>query len=177
MKVVETEIPGVLVVEPAVYRDHRGFFLETFHATRYEENGIRGPFVQDNHSRSSRGTVRGLHAQRPPQAKLVRAIRGEIFDVAVDLRRDSRTFGRYVAASLSETNFRQLYIPAGFAHGFAVVSEFAEVEYKCTDVYRPEVEIAVRWNDPTIGIAWPIADPVLSGRDREAAGLDDVEPL
>lgn len=177
MRVQETEIPGVLIIEPEVHRDHRGFFVETFQADRYAASGIHGPFVQDNHSRSSRGTVRGLHAQRPPQAKLVRATQGEIFDVAVDLRRGSPTFGRYVGASLSGDNFRQFYIPAGFAHGFAVLSEWAEVEYKCTDFYRPEVEVAVRWDDPAIGIAWPVDAPLLSERDQQAPGLRDLEPL
>ena len=181
MRLVPTDLPGVLIIEPTVYRDARGFFLETYHQRRYTEAGIRGPFVQDNHSYSARGTLRGLHAQvRRPQGKLVRAVEGEMFDVAVDIRRGSPTLGRWVGVVLSGTNFRQLYIPPGFAHGFCVLSEHVHVEYKCTDFYDAADEVTVSWNDPAIGIAWPAAEPVLSTKDRAAprlAALGDRLPL
>ena len=164
MKFLETELPGVLIVEPDVFRDARGFFLETFHASRYRDGGIPYDFVQDNHSKSIRGTLRGLHAQRRrPQGKLVRAAQGEIFDVAVDIRPSSATFGKWVGASLSGENFRQMFIPPGFAHGFCVLSGSAEVEYKCTDFYDRADEIGVRWD--SAGIEWPIQDPLLSPKD------------
>ena len=167
MRFVPTDLPGVVLVEPDIHRDGRGFFLETYHAEKYRAGGIEGPFVQDNHSRSVAGTLRGLHLQvQRPQGKLVRAIEGEIFDVAVDVRRGSPTFGRWVGVTISDGNFRQCYIPPGFAHGFAVLSPVAQVEYKCTDLYDPAHELGVAWNDPAIGIAWPIAQPVLSERDR-----------
>jgi dTDP-4-dehydrorhamnose 3,5-epimerase len=175
VKVLVTELPGVLLVEPVVHRDARGFFLETLRESRYAEHGIDVRFVQDNHSRSQRGTLRGLHAQLAPRpmAKLVRCVAGVIFDVAVDLRRGSPTYGRWVGFELSAENFRQLWIPAGFAHGFCVVSEHAEVEYKCSEVYAPQHEIAIAWNDPRIGVRWPIHEPTLSPRDREAPPLAD----
>ena len=164
MKFLETELPGVLIVEPDVFRDARGFFLETFHASRYRDGGIPYDFVQDNHSKSIRGTLRGLHAQRRrPQGKLVRAAQGEIFDVAVDIRPSSATFSKWVGASLSGENFRQMFIPPGFAHGFCVLSGSAEVEYKCTDFYDRADEIGVRWD--SAGIEWPIQDPLLSPKD------------
>jgi dTDP-4-dehydrorhamnose 3,5-epimerase len=176
MKFLSTEIPGVILVEPEVHEDSRGFFLEVYHARKFEEGGIRARFVQDNHSCSRGSILRGLHAQRfHPQEKLVRAIRGEIYDVAVDIRRDSPTYRRFFAARLSARNLRQLFIPAGFAHGFAVLSEEAEVEYKCTDFYRPEDELVIAWNDPSLGIPWPITDPLLSEKDRRAPRLADVE--
>ncbi len=172
----QTALPGVILVEPKVFEDHRGFFLETFRADRYAEGGIAAPFVQDNHSSSVRGTLRGLHAQLAhPQGKLVRAIEGEIFDVAVDIRRGSPTFGRWVGERLSSDNFRQLYVPPGFAHGFAVLSERAQVEYKCTDFYAPGDELAIAWNDPEIGIDWPLGEPVLSAKDRDAPRLAEVD--
>jgi dTDP-4-dehydrorhamnose 3,5-epimerase len=175
MRVVDTELPGVLVIEVDVVRDPRGFFLETYHFTKFHALGIPGSFVQDNYSRSSRGTLRGLHLQvGRPQAKLVRVVAGEIFDVAVDVRRGSPTFGRWVGASLKAESFRQLYVPEGFAHGFAVLSTTADVEYKCTDVYDPGSELCVRWNDPVLAIDWPIADPLLSDRDRSAPTLAQV---
>ena len=175
MRFVPTELRDVILVEPDVHRDQRGFFLETYHQRKYAEGGIAGPFVQDNHSRSVQGTLRGLHAQRQyPQGKLVRAVEGEMFDVAVDIRPASPTFGRWVGVRLSGENFRQLYIPPGFAHGFCVLSEIVHVEYKCTDFYRPEDEIGVAWDDPDIGIAWPIADPVISGKDRALPRLRDL---
>jgi dTDP-4-dehydrorhamnose 3,5-epimerase len=165
----------VLIVEPTVHADGRGFFLETYHADRYRSHGIPGPFVQDNHSKSSAGTLRGLHLQLThPQGKLVRVIEGEIYDVAVDVRRGSPTFGRFVGVTLSDANFRQCYIPSGFAHGFCVVSPVAQVEYKCTDLYDPADEIGIAWNDPTIAIPWPIADPLLSSRDRRHPTLAEV---
>jgi dTDP-4-dehydrorhamnose 3,5-epimerase len=172
MRVLTTELPGVLIVEPDVYRDARGFFLETYHQRKYAEAGIPDHFVQHNHSLSSRGTLRGLHAQlRHPQGKLVRAIEGEMFDVAVDIRRGSATFGRWVGVVLSGENFRQLWIPGGFAHGFCVLSERLHVDYKCTDLYDKSDELAVAWNDPDIGIQWPITTPVLSEKDKAAPRL------
>jgi len=175
MRFRPTEIPDVILVEPDVHRDQRGFFLETFHARKYAEGGVPGPFVQDNHSRSVKGTLRGLHAQREhPQGKLVRAVEGEMFDVAVDIRPSSPTFGRWVGVRLSGENFRQLYIPPGFAHGFCVLSDVVHVEYKCTDFYRPEDEIGVAWDDPEIGIAWPLTDPVISAKDRALPRLRDL---
>jgi len=168
MQVRETALPGVLVVQPRVFRDARGFFVETWHEQRYAEAGIGAHFVQDNHSRSVRGTLRGLHWQeRRPQGKLVRVIEGEIFDVAVDIRPDSATFGRWVGVHMAADDFTQLYIPPGFAHGFSVTSDVAQVVYKCTDYYDPEGERGVIWNDPDIGIVWPDAgDLLLSERDR-----------
>ena len=167
MRFITLDLPGVIVVEPDVHRDARGFFLETYNEARYSLGGIPGPFVQDNHSRSSRGTLRGLHLQTArPQGKLVRVIEGDIFDVAVDVRRGSPTFGRWVGTSLSAENFRQCYVPPGFAHGFCVLSDAAQVEYKCTEPYDPAGEIGIAWNDPDVAIAWPIAEPILSDRDR-----------
>jgi dTDP-4-dehydrorhamnose 3,5-epimerase len=166
MRVIPTELPEVLLLEPVVFRDARGFFLETYHQAKYAALGLTLPFVQDNHSRSGQGTLRGLHAQRKrPQGKLVRAVRGEIWDVAVDIRRGSPTFGKWASATLSEDNFRQLWVPPGFAHGFCVLSEIAEVEYKCTALYDRDDEIGVRWDDPDLGIEWPVVKPTLSGKD------------
>jgi dTDP-4-dehydrorhamnose 3,5-epimerase len=176
LKFVATDLPGVILVEPDVHRDARGFFLETFHAARYREGGIACDFVQDNQSRSQRGTLRGLHAQRNrPQGKLVRAVRGEIFDVAVDIRPGSPSFGQHVGARLSEENFHQLFVPPGFAHGFCVLSEVAEVEYKCSTPYDRADEIGVRWD--TVGIAWPIEHPLLSPKDAALPSLDVVRKL
>lgn len=167
MRVVPSALPEVLVVEPDIVRDVRGFFLETYHAERYKAFGIDGPFVQDNHSRSIGRTIRGLHLQRRQmQGKLIRVIEGEIFDVAVDVRRGSPTFGRWVGVTLSAENFKQCYIPPGFAHGFCVTTASAQVEYKCTAFYDPASELGIAWNDPTIAVAWPVADPILSARDR-----------
>jgi dTDP-4-dehydrorhamnose 3,5-epimerase len=175
VRFVPTAIPGVLIVEPDVHIDGRGFFLETYHADRYRQHGIEGPFVQDNHSRSVAGTLRGLHLQIDhPQAKLIRVIEGEVFDVAVDVRRGSPTFGRWVGAVLTAESFKQLYIPAGFAHGFAVVSATAQVEYKTTDFYDPAGEIGVAWNDPALAIAWPLRSPILSARDGRHPNLADL---
>ena len=175
MKVLRTEIPGVLVVEPVVHRDARGFFLETWHEERYREHGIDAHFVQDNHSRSARGTLRGLHAQQPrPQGKLLRVVEGEIWDVVVDARLGSPAFAHHAAVVLSAENFRQVYVPPGVLHGFCVTSEVAQVEYKCTELYDPAAEFSVRWDDPELAIEWPLADPVLSEKDRDAPRLREV---
>ena len=176
MKFIATEIAGLMLVEPDVHRDPRGFFLETYHQARYQEAGLEAVFVQDNHSRSSHGTLRGLHIQvgEKAQTKLVRAIQGRIWDVAVDVRMGSPTFGHWIGAELSAENQTQFYIPAGMLHGFVVLSEEAEVEYKCSDFYHPESEVSVLWNDPTIGVAWPIEGPTLSDRDQNALPLAEV---
>jgi dTDP-4-dehydrorhamnose 3,5-epimerase len=175
MRFTRREIPDVVRIEPDVHRDARGFFLETWHQRKYAEGGVPGPFVQDNHSRSRRGTLRGLHAQlRHPQGKLVRAVDGEVFDVAVDIRRGSPTFGRWVGDRLSGDNLFQLWIPPGFAHGFCVLSATVHLEYKCTDFYDPSDEIAIAWNDPEIAIAWPLRNPTLSAKDAAAPRLADV---
>ena len=181
MRFVPTDLPGVIVIEPDVHRDSRGFFLEIYHAGKYAAAGIHGPFLQDSHSRSVQGTLRGLHLQvGRPQAKLVRAIEGEVYDVAVDVRRGSPTFGRWVGVTLSADNFRQCYVPAGFAHGFSVVSQTAQVEYKCTDLYDPDSEIGIAWDDPELLIRWPVTEPFLSDRDRanpRLAAVRDRLPL
>ena len=166
MRVIETTLAGVRLLEPTVFRDERGLFLETFRADRFAEAGIPDLFVQDNHSRSLRGTLRGLHWQwRKPQAKLVRVVNGSIFDVVVDVRRGSPTFGRWLGFEMSADRFTQLFVPVGFAHGFCVTSEAADVEYKCTDVYDPQGEAGLIWNDPGIGVDWPIKTPLLSPKD------------
>jgi dTDP-4-dehydrorhamnose 3,5-epimerase len=175
VKFVPTALPEVVRVEPDVHRDARGFFVETWRADRWGAGGVAGPFVQDNHSRSRAGTVRGLHAQRQrPQGKLVRVVHGEIWDVAVDVRRGSPSFGRWVAETLSAENFAQLWIPPGFAHGFAVLSDQAEFVYKCTDYYDPTDELRIAWNDPTLAIPWPVAEPLLSEPDRRAPTLAEL---
>jgi dTDP-4-dehydrorhamnose 3,5-epimerase len=173
MKVLTTEIPGVLIVEPSLFRDARGFFMETYHRQRYRQAGITPEFVQDNLSQSSYRTIRGLHYQlQHPQGKLCWVPRGEVFDVAVDLRKDSPTFGRWTALRLSAENRRQVYIPPGFAHGFCVLSDIAEFAYKCTDVYHPESEHTILWNDQQLAIDWPVSDPLLSENDRRGAPFD-----
>jgi dTDP-4-dehydrorhamnose 3,5-epimerase len=175
VRVVPTAVPGVLIVEPDVHADGRGFFVETYHAERYREHGIDGPFVQDNHSRSAAGTIRGLHLQLlRPQGKLVRVIEGEVYDVSVDVRRGSPTFGQWVAVTLTAENFKQCYVPPGFAHGFCVVSPIAQVEYKCTDFYDPAGEVGIAWNDPGLAISWPVREPLLSARDRHHPTLADL---
>jgi dTDP-4-dehydrorhamnose 3,5-epimerase len=176
MKVTPLAIPEVLLIEPVAHRDGRGYFVETYHEPRYRAAGIDVTFVQDNQSRSARGTLRGLHWQVAPhaQAKLVRVLDGEIFDVAVDVRPDSPTFGRWVAATLSAEGFEQLYVPVGFAHGFCVTSEVAEVAYKCSAPYDPSSERGILWNDPALGIVWPVSDPVLSRRDRAHPRLAEL---
>ena len=171
MKVIETVLPGVLILEPKVHGDSRGFFQETWRADSYNNIGIPD-FVQDNHSRSTRGVLRGLHAQRlQPQGKLVRVSRGAVFDVAADINPASPTFGKHVAVELSDENHRQLYIPPGYAHGFCVLSETADFLYKCTDYYQPGDEIGVLWNDADIAVAWPIAEPQLSDKDKNLPTL------
>jgi dTDP-4-dehydrorhamnose 3,5-epimerase len=175
MRIIPTGLPDVLVIEPDVFRDARGFFLETYHVEKYQQLGIRDAFVQDNHSRSTLGTVRGLHLQLAPmQGKLVRVVQGEIFDVAVDVRVGSPTFGRWVGARLSAENFHQIFVPAGFAHGFSVLTPTAEVQYKCTSVYTPSSEIGIAWNDPALAIAWGVEDPILSGRDQKHPTLAEL---
>ena len=178
MKVTETNLPGVLLLEPKIMRDHRGYFMETFHAQRYLEAGITMPFVQDNFSRSVRGTLRGLHYQEPrPQGKLVQVLTGAVYDVAVDIRRGSPTFGKWYGAELTDENNLQLWIPPGFAHGFCVLSDSADFHYKCTDVYAPEGDRGILWNDPEIGIPWPAIDPLLSKKDAQAPRLADAPVL
>ncbi len=175
MQFIPTAIPEVLSIEPRVFQDDRGFFLETYQAQKYAAAGIAQPMVQDNHSGSRQGVLRGLHYQiHNPQGKLVRVVAGEIFDVAVDLRRSSPTFGQWVGVTLSAKNHRQLWIPAGFAHGFYTVSEWAEIVYKVTDYYDPKSERTVMWNDPQIGIRWPLRDgvpPLLSPKDSQGLPL------
>ena len=176
MSFVATAIPGVVMVEPTVHRDERGFFVETYHEPRYQENGIPERFVQDNHSRSTRGILRGLHAQsHRPQGKLVRCIEGAIWDVAVDVRKGSPAYGRHVGCELTAENFRQLYVPPGLLHGFCVLSEIAQVEYKCTAVYDASSDFSVRWDDPELAIPWPIERPLLSDKDRNAPLLREVQ--
>ena len=169
MKLMPTKLAGVTIVEPDVFPDERGFFLEVYHAAKYRAAGIRAQFVQDNHSRSRRGTIRGLHAQRlHPQAKLVRVLAGSIADVVVDIQRGSPTYLKWLCFELSAENFRQVFIPPGYAHGICIMSDFAEIEYKCTDFYDPADELRIAWNDPAIGISWPISEPTLSDKDMAA---------
>lgn len=173
MKVTPTALPEVLLIEPKVFGDARGFFFESYSARRYAEAGIAATFVQDNVSRSRRGVLRGLHYQHPHgQGKLVGVLDGEVFDVAVDVRRGSPTFGRWVGECLSSENKRQLYLPPGFAHGFLVTSDEALFAYKCTEYYHPETERSIRWDDARIGIAWPTEGPVVSAKDHVAVTLD-----
>ncbi|MBR0835599.1 dTDP-4-dehydrorhamnose 3,5-epimerase [Bradyrhizobium manausense] len=178
MNVIKTDLPEVLIIEPKLFGDQRGFFLETYQFERYAQNGVAQPFVQDNLSRSRHGVLRGLHLQNPgTQGKLVTALRGRVLDVAVDVRVGSPNFGRHVAVELNEDNRRQLWVPRGFAHGFAVLSETADFFYKCDALYSPKDEISVRWNDPAIGIDWGLADPSLSPKDADAPLLADVKNL
>ncbi len=175
MQVSQTRLPGVLLVEPKVFGDARGFFVETWSLDRYRAHGIDLAFVQDNMSRSARGILRGMHLQNPHgQGKLVQVVQGAVFDVAIDVRRGSPTFGDWVGYELSAENHRQLFVPAGFAHGFCVTSESALFSYKCTDVYHPEAELGVAWDDPDVGVTWPIADPVLSEKDRRHPRLSQI---
>lgn len=177
MRIIETPVEGVLVIEPDVFRDPRGSFLEIFHAPRYAQAGIRGPFVQDNLSWSTRGILRGLHYQLTrPQGKLVMAIMGTVFDVVVDIRRGSPTFGQWYGTELSADNLRQLYIPPGCAHGFCVVSEEAGFLYKCTDYYAPADERGIIWNDPTLSVTWPVTAPTLSAKDGAYKTLQEMTP-
>jgi dTDP-4-dehydrorhamnose 3,5-epimerase len=176
MNVVKTKLEDCVIIEPKVLGDERGFFLETFQVDRYADlAGITLPFVQDNHSRSSKGVLRGLHFQKTaPQGKLVRVVRGEVYDVAVDIRHGSPTYGQWEAVILSEENKRQFWVPPGFAHGFLVLSDTADFEYKCTDYYDPTDEVSVLWNDTDLDIPWPVADPVLSDKDASADRLIDL---
>ncbi|OQX23810.1 MAG: dTDP-4-dehydrorhamnose 3,5-epimerase [Desulfobacteraceae bacterium IS3] len=177
MKIITTALDGVLIIEPKVFADSRGFFMETYHQRRYNDSGISRIFVQDNLSFSVKGTLRGLHFQvRHPQAKLVQAIAGEIFDVAVDIRPDSPTFGKWVGVLLSEQNKRQLFIPEGFAHGFCVLSETALFSYKCSEVYAPGDEGGILWSDPEIGIEWPVKHPIISDKDKTYQRLSEYLP-
>ena len=175
MKTVSLALPGMILIEPQIFRDDRGHFLESWNEGRYEKAGIVGRFIQDNVSWSRRGVLRGLHFQEPhPQAKLVSVLHGEVWDVAVDIRLGSETFGKWMGMRLSAENGRQLYIPEGFAHGFVVLSEAALFSYKCTDYYHPEAEAAIRWDDPDLAVEWPVAEPFLSGKDRQGMLLRDV---
>lgn len=176
MNILETALPGVIIIEPKVFGDQRGFFMETWHQDRYKAIGIKEDFVQDNLSYSARGVLRGLHYQYPnSQGKLVSVIQGEVFDVAVDIRIGSPTFGKWVGVTLTGHNHRQLWVPPGFAHGFCVVSDFAYFSYKCTDRYSPEAEGGICWNDPDIQIEWPINDNTLSQKDMCYPRLKDVK--
>ena len=177
MKVVKTKLKDCVVIEPKVFGDERGFFLETFQLSRYaEEAGITLPFVQDNHSRSSKGVLRGLHFQiKKPQGKLVRVVKGEVYDIAVDIRPHSNTFGQWEGVILSEENKKQLWVPPGFAHGFLVLSDVADFEYKCTDYYDPSDEGSILWSDPDLKIDWPMLNPILSEKDSSAACLVDIK--
>lgn len=180
MEIIKTDIEGVFIIEPKVFGDSRGYFFESFNAREFrEKTGLEVNFVQDNESRSRYGVLRGLHFQNPPyaQSKLVRCVRGSVLDVAVDLRKGSRSYGRYVSCELSGENHRQIFIPKGFAHGFAVLSEDAVFQYKCDEFYHPEAESAIAWNDPEIGIEWPVspAEAVLSDKDRNHPFLKEFE--
>jgi dTDP-4-dehydrorhamnose 3,5-epimerase len=175
MNVIPGDIPGLLILEPKVHGDSRGFFMELWHQRRYAEAGMNVSFVQDNVSLSRRGILRGLHFQNPtPQGKLVQVLQGEVFDVAVDIRRSSPTFGRWQGVTLSAENKRQFFVPEGFAHGFLVTSETALFYYKCTEFYLPANELALRWDDPALGIAWPNRTPLISDRDAKAPCLQDL---
>jgi dTDP-4-dehydrorhamnose 3,5-epimerase len=177
VRIIQTKLKDCVIIEPKVFGDDRGFFLETFQLSRYrDEAGIALPFVQDNHSRSSRGVLRGLHFQKTkPQGKLVRVVKGEVFDVAVDIREGSSTFGEWEGVILSEENKRQFWVPPGFAHGFVVLSDVADFEYKCTDYYDPTDEGSILWSDPGLGITWPLSDPILSQKDISAPLLADLQ--
>lgn len=175
MKFTETSLPGVILIEPKVLADDRGFFLESYHQKRFHENGIDAVFVQDNHSRSRRGVLRGLHYQEPnAQGKLVRCTRGSLFDVAVDIRRGSPTFGKWYSVEISDDNRKMLWVPPGFAHGFCALTDEADLLYKVTALYDAKSDRSIFWNDPELGIEWPIADPILSPKDAEAPLLRDA---
>lgn len=177
MKVIETPLAGLLIIEPKVFGDERGFFVETWSRQRYQEMGMNVDFVQDNLSFSRRGVLRGLHFQNPqPQGKLVYVLQGEVFDVAVDIRKGSPTFGRWHGVVLSGDNKRQFWVPAGFAHGFCVTSDTVLFAYKCTELYAPQHERSIRWDDPTLAIDWPITEPQVSDKDRLAPRLTDIDP-
>ena len=172
---IETAVPGVFIIKPRIFRDARGFFAETYHAAKFKDIGVADTFVQDNHSRSGKGTLRGLHYQlRHPQAKLCRVVRGAVLDVAVDIRRGSPTFGQAATALLSAENMHQIYVPVGFAHGFAVLSEEAEFQYKCSDFYDPAGEYGVLWSDPALAIDWKVSNPTLSEKDSRYTRLSEI---
>ena len=176
-KFTKLSIPEVILIEPKIFADNRGFFLENYKYSEFANFGIKDNFVQDNHSKSVKGVLRGLHFQKLPkaQAKLVRCTNGEIFDVAVDIRKGSPTFGKWTGEILSEENKKMLYIPVGFAHGFCVISEEAEINYKSSDEYAPETEGAICWNDPTINISWPVEDPIVSEKDNQNKSLNNAD--
>lgn len=177
MKFIPTELDGVVLIEPVVHEDVRGLFVETYVRSLFRDHGIDVDFVQDNHAQSSKGVLRGMHYQvRHGQAKLVRVVRGEVYDVAVDVRPGSPSFGRWTGHALSANNKRQLFIPAGFAHGYCVLSDTAEMIYKCSDYYHPEDEGGLIWNDPQVGIDWPVEEPVLSEKDQRHPRLKDILP-
>ena len=177
MNVVPTSLPGVSIFQPTVHGDLRGFFMETWHRERYAAAGVKADFAQDNVSSSTRGVLRGLHYQKPhTQGKLVYVLQGEVYDVAVDVRRGSATFGHWVGVVLSSDNRRQLWVPEGFAHGFCVTSEHCLFAYKCTDIYHREGEVGIRWDDPDIGIAWPVASPLVSEKDCQNRWLREIPP-
>ncbi|WP_199100158.1 dTDP-4-dehydrorhamnose 3,5-epimerase [Dyella sp. ASV21] len=177
MRIIESPLPGVLVVEPRVFDDDRGCFYESYNEARFQEAGIRVNFVQTNVSRSSRGVLRGLHYQHPaPQGKLISVLAGEVYDVAVDIRHGSPTFGQWTAVMLTESNYRHLWVPEGFAHGFCVVSDTATLMYQCTTHYDASADASLRWDDPALAIDWPVRDPLLSPKDQRAPLLAEVPP-
>jgi dTDP-4-dehydrorhamnose 3,5-epimerase len=177
MKIISTDLEGALIIEPDVFGDHRGFFMETYHLERYRQNGIHSAFVQDNLSYSNKGTLRGLHYQiKHPQAKLVQVLWGEVFDVAVDIRPKSFTFGKWIGVTLSHENHRQFFIPKGFAHGFCVLSENALFSYKCSDFYSPHEEGGLLWSDPDLNISWPVKNPIVSEKDACYPRLCHISP-
>ena len=176
MEFIQTEIPDIILVKPNVIEDHRGFFMETYNIEKFKIGGINCTFVQDNHAKSVQNTLRGLHFQvQYPQAKLLRCLKGKVFDVAVDIRQDSLYFGKWVGEELSEENRYQLYIPEGFAHGYYVMSETAEIAYKCSEIYHPQDEQGIRWNDPEIAINWPGDNPILSEKDKALPMMADSD--
>jgi dTDP-4-dehydrorhamnose 3,5-epimerase len=178
MEFIQTEIPDVILVKPSVIKDHRGFFMESYHIEKFSMGGIDCTFVQDNHAKSIQNTLRGLHFQvNFPQAKLLRCLKGKVFDVAVDIRKNSPFYGKWVGEELSEENKYQLFIPEGFAHGYYVLSETAEITYKCSEVYHPEDEQGFRWDDPEIGIEWPETEPILSRKDQLLPFLKDFDEV
>ena len=178
MEFIQTKIPDVILIKPKVFEDQRGFFMESYHFEKFKLAGIDSIFVQDNHAKSIKDTLRGLHLQvNFPQAKLLRCLKGKVFDVAVDLRKDSPYYGQWVGEELSEDNKCQLFIPAGFAHGYYVLSETAEIAYKCSEIYHPEDEQGLRWDDPDIAIDWPGIDPILSEKDRQLPPLKDFDAV
>ena len=178
MEFIQTEIPDVILIKPSVIKDHRGFFMESYHIEKFSMGGIDCTFVQDNHAKSIQNTLRGLHFQvNFPQAKLLRCLKGKVFDVAVDIRKNSPFYGKWVGEELSEENKYQLFIPEGFAHGYYVLSETAEITYKCSEVYHPEDEQGFRWDDPEIGIEWPETEPILSRKDQLLPFLKDFDEV